>query len=50
MPSNDTLDYEEVVEITPSRDIRDLVKDMGNISFGGRKFGEAYYILKEMLD
>ena len=50
MPSNDAFDYEEVIDITPSRDIKNLVKSMENISFGGRKFGEAYYILKEMLD
>ena len=50
MSNQDPLDYEEVIEISPSTDIKRLVMDMGKISFGGRKFGEAYYILKEMLN
>ena len=49
MPSHDAVEYEEVIDISPSKDIKHLVMDMEKISFGGRKFGEAYYILKEML-
>ncbi|MFQ6011158.1 MAG: deoxyhypusine synthase family protein [Nitrososphaerales archaeon] len=50
MSGHDALDYEEVIQISISQDIRDLVRGMEKISFGGRKFGEAFYILKAMLE